>query len=761
MKEARSDTSEKVQKQVTPKSHPRRLSRTSRTASSLNQRRGIVPQGTQVTRTGHAKHKRGVVMVVKPASQAYVLCGAMLSKHGQWLSEQQWPMLLATVLALALNAGEHFGIFGRMVQAPGVHGPVLMWEPTALSWTMTGLTSLSFSLAILCMMTRVHSQLLWLTLKSFDPWAIFACMGRAWLARLFAGLPELKRRREREAVHMIDLVVMMQYAALLVLAEAADVPKRVKSLLVAICMLHTMLLALCTKYYEMPNWDPGVELTILFFPPMSPRSQFVSSLECIIVLLAKAAVSVVLQKNAFMFLRCHYEFCTDQLDATFARLAMTDPSNIQYGDFRAVLLEWGVTEGHIFSGFNYLDHDSSGKVSLRRFRECLSDLFAEFPDASSSSLLARFCQDCYSQASHITSLDSMMSIVFSHWRRIKLDQFGTMMYQILTQDQAIAKVFQRDRTHTQALLFSAFTAVALSRLEERDYVVIETQMIELGLRHKAYGVRPTFLGLFELALMETINHQVNGLSLRGELAWAMIWGHYVVLPLLHGLVDIETLKPQIYDHVHDLLSLTHEERFLTVLTKNMHHVPTGSWKVSCAEEGEHIETMLQLTKQILLDLQGPCPFTAGQRLNQDFKWDRILPRDLLRFSYAMAETFREILGAAYTSTLDTEWAVFMHAEVLEVLLLSPYLQSQKVLEEWAFQLGDSVVRESWDALLLLAHCDMEFAELGFARLNADSGMNPTIGFTLKSFREQGIQHPTWSLKRILETYCKSPAPQFQ
>ena len=29
-----------------------------------------------------------------------------------------------------------------------------MWEPTALSWTMTGLTSLSFSLAILCMMTR-------------------------------------------------------------------------------------------------------------------------------------------------------------------------------------------------------------------------------------------------------------------------------------------------------------------------------------------------------------------------------------------------------------------------------------------------------------------------------------------------------------------------------------------------------------------------------------------------------------------------------
>ena len=40
-----------------------------------------------------------------------------------------------------------------------------------------------------------------------------------------------------------------------------------------------------------------------------------------------------------------------------------------------------------------------------------------------------------------------------------------------------------------------------------------------GKPSQAYGVRPTFLGLFELALMETINHQVNGLSLRGELLW--------------------------------------------------------------------------------------------------------------------------------------------------------------------------------------------------------------------------------------------------
>ena len=134
---------------------------------------------------------------------------------------------------------------------------------------------------------------------------------------------------------------------------------------------------------------------------------------------------------------------------------------------------------------------------------------------------------------------------------------------------------------------------------------------------------------------------------------------------------------------------------------NRNSIGWGVYRELFPGQGEHIETMLQLTKQILLDLQGPCPFTAGQRLNQDrypardpmpkgkasqakrhfllwrphldhtllchwscflaredFKWDRILPRDLLRFSYAMAETFREILGAAARRAVGLRWAQY-------------------------------------------------------------------------------------------------------
>ena len=40
-----------------------------------------------------------------------------------------------------------------------------------------------------------------------------------------------------------------------------------------------------------------------------------------------------------MYLRCHYEYCTDQLDASFAKLATTDPDAIHYMDFRLALQE--------------------------------------------------------------------------------------------------------------------------------------------------------------------------------------------------------------------------------------------------------------------------------------------------------------------------------------------------------------------------------------------------------------------------------------
>ena len=45
-----------------------------------------------------------------------------------------------------------------------------------------------------------------------------------------------------------------------------------------------------------------------------------------------------------MYLRCHYEYCMDQLDTSFAKLATTDPSCIVYADFRLALQEIGISE---------------------------------------------------------------------------------------------------------------------------------------------------------------------------------------------------------------------------------------------------------------------------------------------------------------------------------------------------------------------------------------------------------------------------------
>ena len=217
-----------------------------------------------------------------------------------------------------------------------------------------------------------------------------------------------------------------------------------------------------------------------------PPGQFVSAYGTMAVLLTKAAVSTIIQKhlgdtpipeppyknppgeftkrhilrNAFMYLRCHYEYCMDQLDTSFAKLATTDPSCIFYADFRLALQEMGISESHIFAGFNRLDVDHSGKVSLHNFRTCLMDIFAEHPDASHTVLLAKFCQDAFNYVSGYSSLDSMFGTVFSQWRRMKLEDFGECMYRSLVQDAQLDKIFRREKIRTQSLLFAAFIQVS-------------------------------------------------------------------------------------------------------------------------------------------------------------------------------------------------------------------------------------------------------------------------------------------------------------
>ena len=301
---------------------------------------------------------------------------------------------------------------------------------------------------------------------------------------------------------MLDLLVMLQLSFLIILAEAADIPKTTQKFFVAACFVYCAVLTAGPLFLpDLPNWDPDTSVQILFFASMSPKSQFISAYGTMAVLLTKAAVSVIFQRHDFMFLRCHYEYCLDQLDTSFAKLAATDPSCIFYSDFRRALQEMGVSDSHIFAGFNTLDIQQTGRVTLQNFRRCLKDVFTEAPDSSHAALLAKFCQDSFSIVSGYGSLDSMLGLVFSQWRRIKMNEFGQLLYHYLMQDPGVEKLFRSASFRTQSLLFASFVQVGLGWLEEKDFRRVERDMTSLGMRHVSYGVHPTHLCIFQLALL--------------------------------------------------------------------------------------------------------------------------------------------------------------------------------------------------------------------------------------------------------------------
>ena len=144
----------------------------------------VVPVGTEVTRQGVSDKvsKRGRVMVVKPIARAYILSGHMMSNMalGDFLLRRKWPPVLALLLALGLHTADFFGAFYEVSEVPGSEGvrkaPLRISEPTLASSIMSVMSLLAFAVAILCVLTRVHSQLLWMTLRTFDPWVTW-CWG--------------------------------------------------------------------------------------------------------------------------------------------------------------------------------------------------------------------------------------------------------------------------------------------------------------------------------------------------------------------------------------------------------------------------------------------------------------------------------------------------------------------------------------------------------------------------------------------------------
>ncbi|CAK8991717.1 unnamed protein product [Durusdinium trenchii] len=749
---------------------------------SLTQRKmaSVVPAGTEVTRQGVSDRigKRGRVMVVKPIARAYILSEHMMSNMavGDWLLRKKWPPVVALIIALGLHTADFFGAFYNLSVVPGEHQtPVRIFEPTLESSIMSVVSFLAFGVALLSVLTRVHSQLLWMTLRTFDPWAIIACCARGWAARSFSRYRLRDSGDDVASVHDyfswgIDLVIVLQFSSLLILAEAADIPKDVMRICVAICLIYCIVLSAGPLIWEnMPDWDADAKVQLLFFANMAPKSQFVSAYGTMAVLLTKAAVSTIVQKNAFMYLRCHYEYCMDQLDASFAKLAQSDPSAISYSDFRLALQEMGISESHIFAGFNLLDIEQSGKVSLQNFRKCLMDIFAEYPDASHIVLLGKFCQEAFNQTSGYSSLDSMFGTVFSHWRRFKLEEFGECIYQCLTQDPALASLFRREKMRTQALLFAAFVQVALSWLEEKDFRKVDRDMASLGLRHRSYGVEPEYVCMFQIALLQTVSTILNGLSLQAEISWSVVWSHFVVAPFLAGLVDLDSERPGVYRAVKDiLLQAKKEPQFVTMLVRNLHGIVGGycEWSRLFRDpehEVQHLAMLLGFLIQVADDLDAGRILKAKQRMRgiAQIHWDRgVVPRHMLAFQHAMSHTFKEVLGPdVFTHSTESSWAVFMQTEVLEVLLLAPFAETQDRVEEWASQMdGQEVDGKAWRALMKLAYVDEPLAEKGLQRVHAENGKSSslTVNDVIKTFCDESMQHPSWTFEKVVENYCKTP-----
>lgn len=114
--------------------------------------------------------------------------------------------------------------------------------------------------------------------------AILACAARGWGARSFSRY-WLHQSRSNAGWHddtgwvhhyiayAIDMIIILQFSALLILAEAADIPKDVKRFFVAICLLYCVWTNFYTGRSLRSSKCPAFRI-----PSTFPRSKYISHL---------------------------------------------------------------------------------------------------------------------------------------------------------------------------------------------------------------------------------------------------------------------------------------------------------------------------------------------------------------------------------------------------------------------------------------------------------------------------------------------------
>ncbi|CAE7399826.1 unnamed protein product [Symbiodinium natans] len=730
---------------------------------------------TDVTWEGsNNDRKRGHIMIIRPVEHAYILSGQMMLSFtvGRWLLQRRWPLVMLITVGLLLHTGTFFGFLSSTAEAQVSSFLVKVSTPTAASWCMHAATTVCWGLAILVVLTRVHSQLLWMTLRTFDPWAVIACALRGWGALALSRM-SLHHDVAHRMEDVFDLFNMLELSVLIVIVEAADLPKSVQKMFVAACLVYSCVLATAALFMEqLPNWDPHANLDFLFFASMSPKSQFIGAYSTMAILLFKAAGSVILNPNHFMFLRCPLMYCLDEVDASFAKLARTDPAFILYSDFHEILLEMGVSDSHILAGFNALDLHNTGIVTRRDFRHCMKEVFLECPGASHESLLTRLCQNAFASNTGFESLESMMGLILAQWRQIKLDELGTKIYIYLMLEGNVQSLFKTVNVRVQALLFAAFVQVVLTWLQEKNFRVIERDITSLGMRHIGYGVHPCYLCLFQLALLRALE-DLYGLSERAEMAWSVVWLRFVAAPFTQGRLCAEdTSRKTVASTVRSLLQkASADERFIPSLAANLNKVPAGhhNWTETIFRDSEHELSHMSMLASFLEDtadkLLNEDVLSARRRLRQvvSIHWDRgIFPRHMLTFQYAATITFRDILGPqVFDDKAESLWVVFFQMEIMDTLLLAPFAETHDKLEAWVTTCKMPYVdQKAWDSLMKMAGVQDELSHQGYQRLCGESWKEAakiTPDDVLRTLCDESMHHPSWKFERVIRSYCSAKA----
>ena len=91
-------------------------------------------------------------------------------------------------------------------------------------------------------------------------------------------------------------------------------------------------------------------------------------------------------------------------------------------------------------------------------------------------------------------------------------------------------------THTRIYIYIYIymytsTFLGITMKSPRNQVTPQSSFLIV---RRSYGIQPSYVCVFQIALLQTLCQNLNGLSLQAEISWSVVWSHFVVAPFLQG-----------------------------------------------------------------------------------------------------------------------------------------------------------------------------------------------------------------------------------